>query len=104
MNFRIDQWIEIRANFEKMFHGLGTIETSKELLHFTSVEPNVSTGISLSREGKMAANMPLHNLDSTFDCVSFDDSFEELTLTGDGFNYTYRIPNEILEKRRALNQ
>ena len=99
MNFRIDQWIEIRANFEKMFHGLGTIETSKEVLHFRSVEPNVSTGISLSREGKMAANMPLHNLDSIFERVEFGDSLDSLTLTGDGFRYTYRIPDEILAIR-----
>lgn len=104
MKFRIDEWDGIRTTFERMFHGLGAIKTSENVLHFTSTEPNVPTGIRLSRKGKMAANMPLHNLDSTFECVSFDDSFEELTLIGDGFNYTYRIPNEILAKRRVLDQ
>tara|TARA_A100001388_G_C28409360_1_gene329794 strand:+ start:49 stop:453 length:405 start_codon:yes stop_codon:yes gene_type:complete len=96
MNISIEEWDEIRIHFETMFHGLGKVETSEEQLRFTSIEPYVATGISLSRQGKMAANMPLHNLDSTFHHVRFDDVLEALTLIGDGFNYTYRIPDEIL--------
>ena len=96
MNFSIEEWSKISGWFVKMFQGLGSLETSEEMLHFTSVEPYVATGISLSRQGKMAANMPLHNLDSTFHHVRFDDMLEALTLIGDGFNYTYRIPDEIL--------
>ena len=96
MNFSIEQWGQIKIHFETMFHGLGKVETSEEQLRFTSIEPYVATGISLSRQGKMAANMPLHNLDSTFHHVRFDDVLEALTLIGDGFNYTYRIPDEIL--------
>ena len=96
MNFSIEQWGQIKIHFETMFHGLGEVETSEEQLRFTSIEPYVATGISLSRQGKMAANMPLHNLDSTFHHVRFDDVLEALTLIGDGFNYTYRIPDEIL--------
>ena len=96
MNISIEEWDEIRIHFETMFHGLGKVETSEEQLRFTSIEPYVATGISLSRQGKMAANMPLHNLDSTFHHVRFGDVLEALTLIGDGFNYTYRIPDEIL--------
>lgn len=96
MNISIEEWDEIRIHFETMFHGLGKVETSEEQLRFTSIKPFVATGISLSRQGKMAANMPLHNLDSTFHHVRFDDMLEALTLIGDGFNYTYRIPDEIL--------
>jgi hypothetical protein len=96
MNFSIEEWDKISECFVEMFQGLGSIETSEEMLQFTSIEPYVATGISLSRQGKMAANMPLHNLDSTFHQVAFDDSLESLTLSGDGFHYTYRIPNEIL--------
>ena len=96
MNFSIEQWGEIKFHFETMFHGLGEVETSEEQLRFTSIEPFVATGILLSRQGKMAANMPLHNLDSTFHHVRFDDMLEAVTLIGDGFNYTYRIPDEIL--------
>ena len=99
MNFSIEEWDKISECFVKMFQGLGSIETSEEMLQFTSIEPCVATGISLSRQGKMAANMPLHNLDSTFHQVAFDDSLESLMLTGDGFRYTYRIPDEILAIR-----
>ena len=99
MNFSIEEWDKISECFVEMFHGLGSIETSGEMLQFTSIEPYVATGISLSKQGKLAANMPLHNLDSTFHQVAFDDSLESLTLTGDGFHYTYRIPDEILAIR-----
>ena len=101
MNFSIEQWGQIKIHFETMFHGLGEVETSEEQLRFTSIEPYVATGISLSRQGKMAANMPLHNLDSTFHHVRFDDVLEALTLLGDGFNYTYRIPKELLPLRQT---
>ena len=103
MNFSIEEWSQISGWFVKMFQGLGSLETSEEMLHFTSVEPYVATGISLSRQGKMAANMPLHNLDSTFHQVAFDDSLESLTLIGDDFHYTYRIPKEILSIKSDSN-
>ena len=103
MNFSIEQWGEIKFHFETMFHGLGEVETSEEQLRFTSIEPFVATGILLSRQGKMAANMPLHNLDSTFNHVRFDDMLEAVTLIGDGFNYTYRIPRELLPLRQTDN-
>ena len=96
MKFQIEEWGKISEWFVKMFQGLGSIETSEEILQFTSIEPYVATGISLSRQGKMAANMPLHRLDSTFNQIEFGNSLESLTLTGDSFHYTYRIPNEIL--------
>lgn len=95
MNFSIEEWDKISECFVKMFQGLGSIETSEEMLRFTSIEPYVATGILLSRQGKMAANMPLHNLDSTFNRIQFDNSLDSLTLIGDGFHYTYRIPDEI---------
>jgi len=47
----------------------------------------------------MAANMPLHSLDSVFHRVAFDDLLESLTLIGNDFHYTYRIPDEILAIR-----
>ena len=103
MNLPIEQWDKIKIFFEKMFHGLGEVESSEEILRFTSIEPYVATGISLSRQGKMAANMPLHNLDSTFHQVAFDDSLESLTLIGDDFHYTYRIPKEILSIKSDSN-
>ena len=99
MRFRIEQWAEIKIYFDEMFHGLGKVETSEELIKFSSIEPYVCTGIRLSRNGTMAASMPLHNLDSTFNIVEFNQSLEVLTLLGNGFSYTYRIPDEILAIR-----
>lgn len=101
MNFSIEEWDKISECFVKMFQGLGSIETSAEMLQFTSIEPYVATGISLSRQGKMAANMPLHSLDSTFNRVQFDNSLDSLTLIGETFSYTYRIPTELLERKSA---
>ena len=101
MNFSIEEWEKISECFVKMFQGLGSIEASEEMLQFTSIEPYVATGISLSRQGKMAANMPLHSLDSTFNRVQFDNSLESLTLIGETFCYTYRIPTELLERKSA---
>ena len=103
MNFSIGEWDKISECFVKMFQGLGSIETSGEMLQFTSIEPYVATGISISKQGKLAANMPLHSLDSMFHQVAFDDSLESLTLTGDGFHYTYRIPDEILAIKSDSN-
>jgi hypothetical protein len=99
MNFSIEEWDKISECFVKMFQGLGSIETSGEMLQFTSIEPYVATGISLSRQGKLAANMPLHSLDSTFNRVQFDNSLDSLTLIGETFSYTYRIPTELLERK-----
>ena len=103
MNFSIEEWNKISECFVRMFQGLGNVETSEEILQFTSIEPYVATGILLSRQGKMAANMPLHNLDSTFNRVQFDNSLDSLTLIGDGFHYTYRIPDEILAIKSNSN-
>ena len=103
MNFSIEEWDKISECFVKVFQGLGSIETSEEMLQFTSIEPYVATGISLSRQGKVAANMPLHNLDSTFNRIQFDNSLDSLTLIGDGFHYTYRIPDEILAIKSDSN-
>ena len=101
MNFSIEEWDKISECFVEMFQGLGSIETSERMLQFTSIEPYVATGISLSRQGKMAANMPLHNLDSTFNRIQFDNSLESLTLIGETFSYTYRVPTELLERKSA---
>ena len=103
MKFQIEEWGKISEWFVKMFQGLGSIETSEEMLQFTSIEPYVATGISLSRQGKMAASMPLHSLNSTFNQIEFGNSLESLTLTGDSFHYTYRIPNEILAVKLDSN-
>ena len=99
MKFSINQWDEICAEFHRMFHGLGNVESTEDMIRFSSTEPFVSTGIGLSRDGTMVASMPLHNLNSKFVEVVFDTSLEQITLLGSGFNYTYRIPEELLAQR-----
>ena len=99
MKFSINQWDEICAEFHRMFHDLGDVGSTEDVIRFSSTEPFVSTGIGLSRDGTMAASMPLHNLNSKFDEVVFDTSLKEITLLGKGFNYTYRIPDELLTQR-----
>jgi len=99
MKFSINQWDEICAEFHRMFHSLGNVESTEDMIRFSSTEPFVSTGIVLSRNGTMAASMPLHNLNSKFVEVVFDISLEQITLLGSGFNYTYRIPDELLTQR-----
>ena len=42
---------------------------------------------------------PLHNIDSRFERVIFDDSLESIRLIGTTFDYTYTIPTEILQLR-----
>ena len=96
MNFQIEEWDKISECFGNMFRGLGEVTTTADMLQFTSIEPHVATGISLSKQGKIAANMPLHNVDSSFNEVRFDDSLRTMTFIGDGFSYTYRIPAELL--------
>lgn len=99
MKFSINQWDEICAEFHRMFHDLGNVESTEDMIRFSSTEPFVSTGIGLSRDGTMVASMPLHNLNSKFDEVVFDTSLQQITLLGSGFNYTYRIPEELLTQR-----
>ena len=99
MKFSINQWDEICAEFHRMFHDLGNVESTEDMIRFSSTEPFVSTGIGLSRDGTMVASMPLHNLNSKFDEVVFDTSLEQITLLDSGFNYTYRIPEELLTQR-----
>ena len=99
MKFSIDQWDEICAEFHRMFHDLGNVESTEAMIRFSSTKTFVSTGIGLSRDGTMAASMPLNNLNSKFDEVVFDTSLEEITLLGNGFYYIYRIPDELLTQR-----
>ena len=82
-----------------MFAGLGILELSEHLIEFRSVPPAVSTGISLDRQGRLLANMPLHSIQSAFTTVAFDEALTFLRLEGPSTAYTYTIPTEILALR-----
>ena len=95
----ISNWEALTEAFREVFDGLGKIEVSDTALRFESVYPDVATGVSLSRDGAMLANMPLHGIDSRFERVQIDDRREEIRLIGPSMDYTYRVPPAILNRR-----
>ena len=98
----ISNWEALTEAFREMFDGLGKIEVSDSALQFESVHPDVATGISLSRDGAMLANMPLHGIDSRFERVQIDERREAIRLIGPSMDYTYRVPPAILKRRGRL--
>ncbi|MDP6194730.1 MAG: hypothetical protein QF880_03295 [Candidatus Poseidonia sp.] len=98
--FNIERdWDEISLRFRQMFGGLGVLDLSEHLLEFCSQPPAVPTGISLDRQGRLLANMPLHSIESSFTTVFFDGGLTFLRLEGPGASYTYTVPSEILALR-----
>ena len=101
-DIEISDWEDLSEAFREMFDGLGKIEVSDTALRFESVHPDVATGISLSRDGAMMANMPLHGIDSRFERVQIDYRRKEIRLIGSSMDYTYRVPPAILNRRGRL--
>ena len=100
MKYSIEQdWANISQHFRRMFAGLGILELSEHLIEFRSAPPAVPTGISLDRQGRLLANMPLHSIQSAFATIEFDHAENHLRLEGPGTAYTYTIPTEILALR-----
>tara|TARA_Y100000739_G_C20409074_1_gene373658 strand:+ start:207 stop:509 length:303 start_codon:yes stop_codon:yes gene_type:complete len=100
MELLLSQWSEISDAFKEIFDGLGVITSTEETLAYSSIPPYVATGISITSDGYMVANMPLHNIDSKFERIMIDDSMQMIRLIGPNMDYTYRIPPQILEIRR----
>ncbi len=98
MELHLSDWDAICVAFSKMFNGLGDVSTSEEALEYRSSPPDVATGIVLTYDGSIIANMPLHNIDSKFDRVRFYDSMGFIQLIGPNFDYTYKIPPGIKRK------
>ena len=99
MEYDVGVWAGLSGALEGMFVGLGVGESDESKLKFTSFPSDVATGISLSRDGSMLANMPLHGIDSMFERVIFDDRRESIRLIGSSMDYTYRVPPAILNRR-----
>ena len=102
MEYGIENWEGLCSAFEDMFEGLGDVVSNESKLEFTSLPSDVVTGISLSRDGSLLANMPLHGIDSRFERVIFDDRKESIRLIGPDTEYTYRVPPAILQRRGRL--
>tara|TARA_B110000438_G_C15563304_1_gene542103 strand:+ start:391 stop:699 length:309 start_codon:yes stop_codon:yes gene_type:complete len=99
MEHDVSDWDAISTQFSKMFQPLGEVTVTKEHLSYSSIKPHVATGIMLTKEGMLIASMPLHNIDSCFERVIFDECLESIRLVGPMFDYTYTIPSEILQLR-----
>ena len=98
MEYGIGDWESLSDAFRDMFDGLGKVEADESRLEFTSFPFDVVTGISLSLDGSMLANMPLHGIDSRFERVQIDDRKESIRLIGPSMDYTYRVPPAILRR------
>lgn len=93
----ISDWNTVISKFQETFQNLGIIKTSKDKIEYSSIPPSVQTGISISKDGHLISNMPLHEIKSRFDKISITK--EEITLSSNQISYTYRIPKEILKLR-----
>ena len=99
MEHHISDWVKISNLFAEMFQNLGKVERSTNVLSFSSTKPHVTTAIMLTNDGQLVASMPLHNIDSRFERVIFDEPLESIRLIGPTFDYTYTIPSELLQLR-----
>ena len=102
MEYGIGDWEGLSSAFADMFQGLGEVESDESRLEFISFPSDVATGIFISRDGSLIANMPLHGIDSRFERVIFDDRKESIRLIGPDTDYTYRVPPAILQRRGRL--
>lgn len=93
----ISDWKTVVSKFQETFRNLGLVEISEYSISYSSIPPSVQTGISISKDGDLISNMPLHEIKSRFDKISITK--EEITLSSTQLSYTYRIPKEILKLR-----
>ena len=100
MRFELEgDWSSIVDAFRRMFEGLGVVNADAASVEFSSVAPSVATGIVLMRSGTMAANMPLHSIETVFTEVEFEEDLTALHLIGLHGTYTYRVPGELFDLR-----
>ena len=99
MEYDITDWTSVCTQFSNMFQNLGEITVTDDYISYSSIEPYAPTGIMLSKNGQLIASMPLHNVDSYFTRVIFDNSLNSIRLIGNTFDYTYTIPSTILQLR-----
>ena len=95
----ISDWESVVSKFQETFQNLGLVEISEYCISYSSIPPSVQTGISISNDGKLISNMPLHEIKSRFEDITFSDL--EIILSSEEFSYTYRIPKEILKLRNS---
>ncbi len=100
--FDLSDWDGLSEAFSGMFEGLGEVTATEGAISYSSSHPDVATGISITSDGGVVANMPLHGIDSRFDRAQIDDSGSSIRLIGPSTDYTYRVPPQILTRRKGL--
>ena len=95
----ISDWESVVSKFQDTFQNLGLVEISEDSIAYSSIPPSVQTGISISNDGLLISNMPLHEIKSRFENITFKE--HEIILSSREFSYTYRIPQEILKLRNS---
>ena len=103
MEYDITDWAGVCEQFTIMFQNLGEITVKDDYISYSSIKPHVLTGIMVTKNGQLIASMPLHNVDSSFTRVIFDNSLNSIRLIGNTFDYTYTIPSTILQLRARIN-
>jgi len=96
--YSIEDWESIVKHFKTLFNGMGEINHTDKSIRFSSIKPDVVTSISINKDGSFDAAMPLHGIGGIIENVIFTEN--SVQLTGESLNYTYRIPPEILNKRK----
>ena len=87
-----NNWPAVVGAFRRFFDHLGgkVRETSDEIEFDAAF-----TGLAINRNGTSRSFMPLHDLSTKWDAITFDDTAHEITLVGDGATYVYRVPPEL---------
>jgi hypothetical protein len=83
-------WAKVVASFTTFFEGLGTVAVDGDTVSFAA--PQAGTGLVLGMDGTSKSFMPLHGMSARWETVTFDSEDRTVTLSGDGFAYTYRVP------------
>lgn len=96
--YSISDWNSIISHFKTIFTNLGEIEHTDTYIRFCSFNSDVDTSININKNGDFDASMPLHGIGGKIQQVVFSDN--TVQLIGQSLNYTYRIPPEILNRRK----
>lgn len=97
-SMNIEHWPELCEAFEVFFTKVnGEVEFSGDALRFISPPDQVQTSLFLYRKGNFAASMPLHGIDAKVEEVHFNQEKFEIQLLGDGVDYTYKVPPQLVK-------
>lgn len=92
-------WDSTVRVFCALFEDLGDITRDEDVISSATRSPEVATGLTLCRDGRLAASMPLHGVGVHVQRLRWNDSRTWIQLLGDGVAYTYRIAPELLLRR-----